>query len=88
MITLVRSMWEQARAAQAEARERKRLFKVALAFNQLHAYPRLRRWMCPECNKTHESTGYSALTGLHYPACCSANSGHRHWKEHATGAGL
>jgi hypothetical protein len=34
-------------------------------------------WMCPDCNKIHHPIKYSALTGLHYPSCCSYPEGHR-----------
>lgn len=66
---------------QAKVARRKRLHaEAARAFNDLHTYPRgIRggRWMCPECNRVHESGECSVWTGLQYPACCSRREGHR-----------
>jgi hypothetical protein len=34
-------------------------------------------WMCPRCNRVHFPSKCIALTGLHYPACCSTPEGRR-----------
>lgn len=34
-------------------------------------------WMCPECNKIHETTSWCPWSGLQFPRCCHTDEGHR-----------
>jgi hypothetical protein len=55
--------------------------RVAQAFNDVYTYGTMHlgsyKWMCPECNRVHESEYYSWIGGLQYPACCSTGPGDR-----------
>jgi hypothetical protein len=75
----------------ADAKRNKReLFRIALAFNRRHTNhgPSYQKglWMCPACNTVHESIEWSFLTGLQFPACCDFYAGHRMFHDHATGS--
>lgn len=79
-LAAVRSTIMLLKAQHKAARLKRRHAEAARAFNDLHTYPRgIRggRWMCPECNRVHESGECTVWTGLQYPACCSRREGHR-----------
>ena len=56
---------------------------IAKAFNDRYTYRFKykkaveRAWMCPECNRIHDSCGYDLLTGMQFPPCCQTPAGHR-----------
>lgn len=82
---MLADMWRYAAEKRRERKEVEALFKIAEAFNKRHTYMHRREWMCPQCNKVHEPTGYSGFTGLHYPKCCDHPQGHRCYTKAATG---
>lgn len=62
----------------AAAAEKARIAKV---FNDCYTYRNRyitsHAWMCPLCNRVHDATEHSFLTGMQYPACCTYPEGPR-----------
>ena len=72
-----------------ERRETRRRYRLALEFNRRATlktqWKNNGQWMCPTCNRVHNSNGWTPWTGSQYPACCDFQEGHRtYWKLHAT----
>lgn len=59
------------------------LTAIAKAFNDRYTYrfiytgAQKHAWMCSKCNRVHISCGFSAFTGVEFPACCQTPFGDR-----------
>jgi hypothetical protein len=84
--------WRIVRRRRAKWQDKVERAEIALTFNTRYTYRKeyinagcfegtiIRKgcaWMCPECNKVHFPSRCNALTGLHYPKCCSTSAGNR-----------
>lgn len=61
--------------------ERRRLFLVALAYNQRYTFSLCERhghsWMCPKCGGIHRAHSVSKFGGPQFHACCDLPAGGR-----------
>ncbi|WOB06536.1 hypothetical protein [Piscinibacter gummiphilus] len=69
-------------------RARRTKFRAALAHNRVHTFRHVEQpsWMCPKCNRVHNSLGREPFIGPIYPACCGFKAGSRLESHYATGS--
>lgn len=81
----LKEAWNELRRTRNQRVKQRVLYEIAQRFNLVHTYARPPgMWMCPRCNTVHAAFDLSVWDGLHFPACCGFDAGHRLNKEHAT----
>lgn len=84
MIDFLKAVWITFHNRRAARLRKAAYHDAALAYNRLHTWlePINGRhyWMCPTCNKVHESNGHCPFGGLLFPKCCGFSAGNAWYK--------